>query len=319
MSIRKRSAAAATSPARVKTLPTETLAAWVPNFEAKFASMDDWLAMFSRITAQAAAAGAELFLLPEYLSECWLSWCPKARFKPSTDAFLAEQATIAYAHMAKLAKQHKMMIVGGTAILTDKQGKRRNRCTVITPDGKIGFQDKMAMMPDERDRKAGPLTSGEGVRLFNWKGYKVAVVICLDIQIPRLALTMLEQGHPDLIVIPSMTTYRSGFTRVFSGAAARSIELHCPVLVTGGVGTITARGEAEPNTSGAGIFLPCEAQYGYTGRREVIGPFEHLYLAEGELFVAKNVPIANCKADRQLGRCEAWHPSNHTRKLKVLT
>jgi predicted amidohydrolase len=294
----------------------ETFAAWVPNYATRFSNMDEWLGMVERIVIQAAQAGAQLLLLPEYVSESWLGFCPPDRVKPITEIWQAEQAPAALERLQALAERHQMLIVAGTIILKDEQDNWRNRAMIFFPDGTSAHQDKLSMMPDERDM-AG-LEPAQQLRIFNWNGYRFAVIICLDIQIPRLAATLLAQGGVDFLLVPSMTTRRSGYNRVSSCAAARAVELHCPVLLTDGVGTVTARGEEELNTGGAGLFVPCEVKLGFDGRRDVIGPFETLDKAEGLLFVAKDVPVASCREDRRSGACEAWHPDNHARLPEVV-
>src|SRR3546814_7527676 len=52
---------------------------------------------------------------------------------------------------------------------------------------------------------------------------------------PALALR-LAPLDPDLILVPSMTAKLSGYSRVFSCAKARAIELLCAVAATGVIG-----------------------------------------------------------------------------------
>jgi predicted amidohydrolase len=302
-------------PELASTPSAPTLAAWIPNFEARFASMDEWWAMFSQLAATAAKAGSTMLVLPEYMSECWLSFCPPERAKPKTDQWLLEQGNIALPRIAELAKSLNMIIVAGTMLLKGEDGQWRNRCSIFLPDGRHEFQDKLCMMPTERS-KVG-LLPGDTLRVFEHQGLRFAVLICLDIQNPRLASQLIEKS-PDLLIVPAQTMYRSGFTRVFRCAAARAVELHCPVLTTGGVGTITIRGESEPNTGGAELFLPAEAKFGYDGKRHGLGPFAHLEPREGLLYIAPAVPVAACREDRANTRCEAWHPVNHARTLDVI-
>lgn len=306
------------TPAVATDMQTENpaFAAWVPSYSASFSSMDEWLDMFRGIVAQAAEAKTALLLVPEYVSESWMSFCPAERLKPTSDAWQAEQAqNHFFPEVKKLAAQHQMVIAAGTVILKDADGTLRNRAMVFFPDGTEGYQDKVSMMPDERE--VAGLMHGDKIKLFHWNGYSFAIIICLDIQIPRIS-AQLTALAPDFLLVPTMTTHETGFNRVSICAAARSVELHCPVLLTGGVGTVTARGEDETNTSGAALYLPHDISLSASYRRSGIGPLTSIDEKDGLLYLAGNVPVGLCRTQRQQQTCEAWHLPNHQLDVEVL-
>ena len=287
-----------------------TVAAWVNNYSTRYASMDDWLSVAEAQIAAAAGEGARIFLFPELISEAWLCFARREDILPSSTRWQAEQGEIFLEAMRRFAHQYDMLIVAGTFLQRGEEGGWRNRASVLFPDGREEYQDKLHLMPDEREL-AG-LEGGEAIRLIHFEGMKIAIVICLDVQIPKAIHTLHETGnHPDLILVPSMTVRRAGYNRVFTCSAARAIELHCPVIVVGGVGSFDFRDEVETNVSGAALFIPCETVFGMDGKREGIGPLDESDEAAGHLFIARHVPVFACQIAREDGLCEAWYLPNH--------
>lgn len=295
-----------------------TVAAWVNNYATRYSSMEDWLAAAEAQIAQAADEGARIFLFPELISEAWLGFAEKAQVLPSSKSWQAAQGVVFLNEMRRCAREYKLLIVAGSILHETDSGVWRNRSTILFPDGTEDYQDKLHLMPDERE--IAGLGEGQGLRMIKFEGMNIAVIICLDIQIPRTAHMLMESGlQPDLILVPSMTVRRAGFNRVSTCAAARAIELHCPVVIVGGVGAYSYREALETNYSGAAVFIPCETVFGMDGDREMIGPFEHMEEEEGRLFIARQVPVFACQEARKNSLCEAWHLPNHLIPVEVIT
>ncbi len=292
-----------------------TVAAWVLNFSASFSSMDEWLSVAESQVRAAAEQGTDIFVMPEYVSDAWLSFAPPEAVQPDAEPWQAVQGMRFLAAMQDMAARYGMMIVAGTFCVPLEDGTWRNRCHVFLPDGSLQVQDKLHLMPDER-ATAG-LEEGDAIHLIEWNGLRIAIVICLDIQIPGAVHTLLQDEQPDLVIIPSMTIRQSGFNRVFTCAAARAVELHCPVFVMGGVGSHAGRGYTETNVSGAALFIPCEVAFGMDGKRDSVGPFAEMEERNGCLFVAQDVPVYACHAARESERCEAWYLPHHQKTLEV--
>ena len=100
-----------------------------------------------------------------------------------------------------------------------------------------------------------------------------------------------------------MTARLSGYSRVFSCAKARAVELLTCVAVTGCIGQPPLPGE-RTNVSGAAVFLPCEAELGYDGRFADTGVFEKSEGA-GPLLHVRDIPIAEVRRLRREG-AEVW-------------
>lgn len=297
------------------TVSEPTIAAWVLNFSARFSDMEEWLSVAESQIRAASAQGADIFVMPEYVSDSWLSFAPPEAVQPVSEPWQAAQGARFLGAMQDMAARYEMMIVAGTFCVPLEDGTWRNRCHTFMPDGTCAVQDKLHLMPDERATEG--LEEGDAIHLIDWNGLRIAIVICLDIQIPAAIHALLQEGQPDLVIIPSMTIRQSGFNRVFTCAAARAVELHCPVFVMGGVGSHSFRGDVETNVSGAALFIPCEVAFGMDGKRESMGPFAELSEREGRLFVAHDVPVQACRAAREDERCEAWYLPHHLKPVGV--
>src|SRR3546814_13551925 len=66
-----------------------------------------------------------------------------------------------------------------------------------------------------------------------------------------------------------MTAKLSGYSRVFSCAKARAIELLCAVAATGVIGRAPGSTQNPTNVSACAVYLPCEPSLGMDG---VLGP-----------------------------------------------
>lgn len=296
--------------------PEPTIAAWITNYATRYNSMAAWLAMVETHIAEAHRQGARIFLMPEYVSEAWLGFATPEETLPSSKLWQAQQAEIFIKSIQAMAPKYDMLIVAGSMLMQESATEWRNRAPIIMPDGTVYYQDKLHLMPDERE--IDKLGTADDFHLITWNGIKIVVCICLDTQITRNFVELVKQ-EPDLILIPSMTIYEAGFNRIFTCAAARAVEMHCPVVVVGGVGTFDYRGEPEPNTSGAALFTPCEISMGMNGKKQMIGPFAALQEPDGLLFVAHDVPVHTCRAARQAQACDAWNMDNHLKPVGVMS
>ena len=111
----------------------------------------------------------------------------------------------------------------------------------------------MALTPNERNAEGWLLRPGDTVTVMNWNGWRVATLVCLDIELPALA-AKLAPLDLDLILVPSMTERLSGSSRVFGCAKARAVELMCAVAATGAVG-MPSRGEPDRGNTGRAANL----------------------------------------------------------------
>ncbi len=272
---------------------------WAANLGAPVKSLEDWLGRVATMVASCKERGSELVVMPEYACVAWLAFAP-AMGIPEELAWLAERAEEALTALRSLARRQDIGLIAGTMPVRFEDGFA-NRAILLSRDGDH-MQDKLALTPWERDNEGWELEPGRTLRVITWRGARIAITICLDAEVPALS-TILSDLDVDLLVVPSMTSSRAGYGRVFSCAKARAVELACPVAAVGAVGTLALRNRQEINISGASLFIPCEP-----GRDDgvvaAIGPFDS-HADEAVLHVT--APIDACRALRR-GGAEVWPP-----------
>ncbi|OLV15444.1 carbon-nitrogen hydrolase family protein [Deinococcus marmoris] len=195
--------------------------------------LPDWAAYEAKIggwVAGAADAGAELLVFPEYAALELVALLPPdlhhdvLGMRPALQAFLPEFLAL----HARLARQHGVCIVAGS-IPTGHAGDFVNRAHVFAPDGTYAWQDKLLMTRFEAEE--WQISPGEGVRVFTLElrggeTLRFGVATCYDSEFPAPARQMAE-GGAELLLVPSFTGSRAGFTRVRVGSMARALEGQC--------------------------------------------------------------------------------------------
>ncbi len=286
-------------------MDTLTVALWATSLAPPLNGIDAWAARLDAQMAEAREAGARLLVMPEYACEQWLSFAP-ADLPPAQEiAWMAAQAPAALAAARALARTHDMALVAGTmpAAIGNGAAEHRNRAWLALPDGRLFAQDKLVLTPSEKDPAAWLLTPGDRVAVIEWTGLRLAVLICLDIEMPALA-ARLAPLDLDLVLVPSMTAGRAGYHRVFDCAKARAIELQAIVCAVGAIGAPERLLGRETNCSGAAAFVPCEPALGDTGLAASIGPW-HDVAGPGPMLIARDLPIDRARAARR-GGAEVW-------------
>jgi len=139
--------------------------------------------------------------------------------------------------------------------------------------------------------------------VIDWRGLKIAVLICLDIEMPALSCRLAPLDI-DLLLVPSMTVTPSGYHRVFSCAKARAVELMTIIGVCGTTGTAINTTQNPTNYSGCSVYTPCEPQLGHSGLFAHAEPtFDDG--GDGAMLVAKDVPVGLVRTLRN-GDAEVW-------------
>lgn len=283
-------------------MDTVTLALWAANLARPLGSLAEWIELAGSKIAEADASGADLLMLPEWMSSHWLSYMPAGLTRDREVAWMAEQAKLALPQLARIVAGGKLTLLAGSMPAT-VSGGWVNRAYLLMPNGTEAHQDKLCLTPFEKRPEAWLMQPGRRFATFDWRGLRIAVVICLDIEQPALA-ARLQGLDLDLVLVPSMTELESGYRRVFDCAKARAVELVCPVAAVGLVGSQVLRGVAEPSTSGAAVYLPCEPGLGSNGIHAEI-PMLKEADGDGPLLIARDVPVGACRALRRSG-AEAW-------------
>lgn len=251
---------------------------------------------------RARADGARLLVLPEYLSEAFLAWKPEGLEPTQEIAWMAGEADRLLPEMKRLAAQAGVALVAGSVPQAAPEGGYVNRAPVFLPDGREIVHDKLALTPFERDPESWVLTPGRHVPVFEIDGVRIALLICLDVEMPALSC-LLAPARPDLLLVPSMTSSLAGYHRVFGCARARAVELMCAVGVCGVVGAAPGTTQNDTNVSGAALYLPCEPSLGYTGIGGEVPPVDGEDGSEPYLAVA--VPVGEIRKLRD-GAAEVW-------------
>jgi predicted amidohydrolase len=177
--------------------------------------------------------GADLVLLPEFL---WQGLEPLLAAGDSSSN-LAEVARVFWHELLpdlrRLLTRPGKAVVLGTCPALQRDGLR-NRAPIFTGATWI-HQDKLHLTPWEQDFRPG-----RTLQIWTCGDWRIAVLICLDIEIPELA-ARLRGREVDLILCPSATESVLGVERVDRCASARAIELGCHV----GVAHLTGRATSE--------------------------------------------------------------------------
>jgi len=178
--------------------------------------------------------------------------------------------------LPKLSRPDKAVVLGTVPCLLP-DGTLRNRAPILC-GGRALFQDKINLTPWER-----VFSAGNTIQLWQFKGAKFAVLVCLDIEVPELAAALRGRGV-DAILVPSATESMMGLERIGRCASARSVELCCYVGVAHLTGT--ARSDlVDKNVGRAAWFTPSQAAF-----------------EEEEKALTTRIAWAGC--ERQLGRMD---------------
>lgn len=227
---------------------------------------NDWASYevkVSRWVVEAAQAGAELLVFPEY-GAMELASLAGAEIAADMQAGLRavfELKAQADQLYARLAAEHGVFILGASGPCFEGGGLPTNRAGFFTPDGQIGFQDKQIMTCGERDfdvRGDGPL------RVFDTEIGKIGVVICYDSEFPALSRALIEQGV-EILLVPSCTDTVAGYWRVRIGAMARALEGQCVVVHSPLVGVADWSPIVDIGMGAAAIYGPPDLGFPETG------------------------------------------------------
>lgn len=137
----------------------------------------------------------------------------------------------------------------------------RNRAPIVD-GGEARHQDKIHLTPwEDAFTGKGPL------RIWNFKGIRIAVVICMDIEIPEISAA-LRGREVDLILVPSATESILGVERVGRCADARSVELACHVALCHLVGR-TESVLIDENIGRLAVYSPSQSPFAAVPRSQV--------------------------------------------------
>ncbi|MXV08586.1 carbon-nitrogen hydrolase family protein [Xanthomonas sp. LMG 9002] len=212
------------------------------------------------LLGEAAQAGAQLAVLPEYLSlELAATFGPavSARLPASLAAIQALHAPY-LALFADLARRHRLHVVAGSFLLDVGQGRYRNRAYWFTPDGGHGWQDKLQLTGFEK--ATGLIDGGAALKVFEADGVRAGVAVCYDSEFPLPVRAQYEAGAR-LLVVPSCTDTEAGATRVRVGCLARALENRIFVAQSVTAGVAEWSPALDVNTGEATLYAPMAAGF----------------------------------------------------------
>lgn len=280
---------------------TYRCALWATNLNLTMADLAAWLAHVEARARQAAAEGARLLLMPEHASEAWLGFKPPGLRPDQEIAWLAGIAEAALPGLRRIAAAAGLTLLPGTMPWA-VDGRFRNRAWLLAPDGRLAAQDKLCLTPSERDPESWLLEPGDTLRILDLDGLRLAILVCLDVELPALSCR-LAALRPDLVLVPSMTSSAAGHARVFGCAKARAVELMAAVACTGVVGVSPGTTQNDQNVSGNAVYIPCEPALGHDGVLLETPATDGR--AGEEPFDLVDLPIATIRRLREAG-AEVW-------------
>lgn len=218
------------------------------------ASAAAYRAKVTRLCEEAAAAGAQVLLLPEYAAVELVALRPEGALATQLSALQEVRALYVDTH-AELAARLGVVILAGSFPERLPDSTLRNRAYVFGPNGAVGVQEKLHMTRWEDE--AWGIAPGTEVRVFDAFGRRFGVNVCLDVELPAQARRQAESGA-EVIFVPSCTDTLHGWHRVRTGALARALENQCFVVMASTVGAVDGVEALDSNVGAAGIFAPME-------------------------------------------------------------
>jgi predicted amidohydrolase len=157
--------------------------------------------------------------------------------------------------MRNAAQRHRVWLQPGTLPMREPDGRVVNRAPLITPEGRVAFQDKRAMTRFETERWG--ISQGADPNVFDTPWGRIGISICYDIEFPKHARVQVMAGAW-LILSPSCADTLAGFNRVHFSARARALENQCYVAITPTIGEAPWSAALDVNRGRAGVFGPMD-------------------------------------------------------------
>lgn len=218
---------------------------------------DDWSDVEGRLSswvAEAAQAGAQLLVFPEYAALSLAALLPpavRADLQAQLHALQALHADYLALH-SRLAQRHGVHLLAGSYPV-QVDGQFRNRAHLFTPGGASGWQDKWTMTRFETEHWG--IQAGDALKVFDTALGRIGINICYDVEFPLLAHAQVEAGAT-MILAPSCTDTVAGYWRVRVGAQARALENQCAVIQAPLVGEAPWSPAVDVNVGAAGVYTP---------------------------------------------------------------
>lgn len=206
---------------------------------------------------EAGRAQADLLVLPEYACvELGAALVGGDVTDERTElAAMVAAAPEILAAMREAARRQKVWLLPGTLPVRRADGRVVNRAPLITPEGRLAFQEKRAMTRFETERWG--VAQGADPGVFDTPWGRIGISVCYDVEFPKHVRVQVQEGAW-VVLAPSCTDTMAGFNRVRIGAAARAMENQCYVAITPTVGQAPWSAALDVNRGHAAVFGPVD-------------------------------------------------------------
>jgi len=230
-------------------------------------AVSDWSAYEAKMrrwVEEAAAAGADLLVFPEYgrMELAALEGVAIAGDLEGSLGAASRWSDKADALTEALAVEFGVHILAPSGPVFDGGARPVNRAAFFGPEGRLGHQDKQVMTRFERE--TWDVVPGDPLRLFETKLGRIGILICYDAEFPLLGRALAEAGA-EIILAPSCTDALAGYSRVRVGAMARALENQCVVVHAPTVGDAPWSPAVDENVGAAAIYGPPDLGFPATG------------------------------------------------------
>jgi predicted amidohydrolase len=187
---------------------------------AALGGQDDRVAWLEHLLDCGACDELDAVLLPE-LFQCGYSLDGVLATTPADQEIWTDR-------VSKLAKHHSVAIAYG--YVDHQSDSRYNAMNFVDPDGTIQTYRKALIPPGfEQD----VFQSGQASVLFDWRGLRIGLLICYDVEFPERVRNLALQGA-ELILVPTalvqqwdVVAQRLVPTRAFENGVYVAYANHC--------------------------------------------------------------------------------------------
>jgi predicted amidohydrolase len=204
-------------------------------------------------------SGADLVVFPEF---CWMLLERFAKGNNPLREVAERFQSLALPEIDKRARPGKAAVLGSLPFAMP-DGSLRNRSPILCGTELI-YQDKINLTPWESE-----FCKGDSLKVWTFAGHRIAVMVCLDVEIPELAVA-LRGKDVDLVIVPSATESLLGMERIERSASARAVELCCYAAVCHLVGKVDSE-LVDENLGQLAVFHPSQSAFVDSPRRHSSG------------------------------------------------
>ncbi len=223
-------------------------------------SIQDAAIKLEKMCGEASSQGAKLLLLPEYAGMEWI-WPNRRSFRENIKYFQESNLNTYQKMLCQFAIKHQLILVAGSVPVLDEE-KYYNRTYVATPTGRLSWQDKIHLTPEEK--KFGFLKHTNTLKVFKTDFGVFAVCVCYDSEFPELTTQAIHNGA-DILLIPSYTDSLHGANRVHIAARCRAMENQCFTVNAVALGKVDCEEFDDLATGIAGIYSPIDKGFPENG------------------------------------------------------